>query len=318
MRFVFIMDPPSTINVDSDTTFALMLEAQAQGHRVDHCLPRDLYLVGGSLHARVHRAHLQRDPVEPIGLAQGEDVNLEGVDAVLIRTDPPFDTNYLWTTLLLERLRGKTLVVNDPRGLREANEKLYTCMFPELMPETMVASQRERIKSFVAQVGGRAVIKPIDGAGGEGVMALIEGDPNMRAIIDSVTHNGQRVAMVQRFLPEYKQGDKRILLLDGEPIGALLRVPKADDIASNLRMGGSAHAGKLDEADRRIIARIAPQLRADGLYFVGIDVIGGLLTEVNVTSPTGIQQIARIDRENVPATVIEWLAKKVASSAAQA
>ena len=127
---------------------------------------------------------------------------------------------------MLERLRGKTLVVNDPRGLREANEKLYACHFPELMPETLVSSHRERIKGFMKQVGGRAVIKPIDGAGGEGVMALVEGDPNLRAIIDATTHNGSRVAMVQRFLPEYKQGDKRILLLDGEPIGALLRVPR--------------------------------------------------------------------------------------------
>ncbi len=315
MRFVFVMDPPSTIKVDSDTSFALMLEAQALGHRVDHCLPQDLFLVGGVLHAHVKRAQLQRDPIEPVALAQGEDVNLEGVDAVWVRKDPPFDSSYLWTTLLLEHLRGKTLVVNDPRGLRDANEKLYTCMFPELMPETLVASQRERIKSFVRQVGGRAVIKPIDGAGGEGVMALLEGDPNLRAIIDAVTHGGRRVAMVQRFLPEYKQGDKRILLLEGEAIGAVVRVPKADDIASNLRMGGTAQAGEIDDADRKIIARLAPALQRDGLYFVGIDVIGGLLTEVNVTSPTGIQQIARLNRENVPRSVIEWLAKKVESGA---
>jgi glutathione synthase len=289
-----------------------MLEAQAQGHRVDHCLPEDLYLVGGVLHARVRRAGMQRDPVEPIALAQHEDVNLESLDAVFVRKDPPFDSSYLWTTLLLEHLRGKTLVVNDPRSLRDANEKLYTCRFPELMPETMVTSHRERIRSFVKQVGGRAVIKPIDGAGGEGVMALIEGDPNIRAIIDSVTSNGRKVAMVQRFLPEYKEGDKRILLLDGEPLGAVLRVPRSDDIASNLRMGGTAHAGTIDDADRRIIARIAPDLVEDGLYFVGIDVIGGMLTEVNVTSPTGIQQIAKLNGENVPKLVIEWAVKKAA------
>jgi glutathione synthase len=147
-------------------------------------------------------------------------------------------------------------------------------------------------------------------------MALIEGDPNLRAIIDAVTHNGRRLAMVQRYLPEYKQGDKRILLLEGEPIGALLRVPRADDIASNLRMGGSAHVGGIDEHDRKIIERIAPRLRADGLYFVGIDVIGGLLTEVNVTSPTGIQQISALNKENVPARVIEWLVKKVQAGVA--
>ena len=316
MRFVFVMDPPSAIKVDSDTSFALMLEAQAQGHRVDHCLPADLFLVSGVLHAHVRRANVQRDPIEPIALAQGDDVNLESVDAVWVRTDPPFDTDYLWTSLLLERLRGKTLIVNDPRGLREANEKLYTCQFPELMPETIVTSHRERIKNFVRQVGGQAVIKPIDGAGGEGVMALSEGDPNLRAIIDSVTSNGRRVAMVQRYLPEYKQGDKRILLLEGEPIGAVVRVPRADDIASNLRMGGTAVIGAIDDADRRIIARIAPRLRDDGLYFVGIDVIGGFLTEVNVTSPTGIQQIAKLNRENVPKIVIEWLVKKIEAGTA--
>jgi len=310
MRFLFVMDPPANIKFEGDTSFALMSEAQARGHRVDHCLPTDLFLVGSTLHAHVRRASMQPDPVEPIALAQGEDVNLETVDAVLVRTDPPFDTNYLWTTLLLEHLRGKTLVVNDPRGLRDANEKLYTCRFPELMPETIVTSHRDRIRNFVQQVGGRAVIKPIDGAGGEGVMALMDGDPNLRAIIDNVTMNGRRLAMVQRFLPEYKQGDKRILLLDGEPIGALVRVPRSDDIASNLRMGGTAAQGGVDELDRKIIARIAPSLRKDGLYFVGIDVIGGLLTEVNVTSPTGIQQMTRLNKENVPAVVIEWLVKK--------
>lgn len=313
MRLVFIMDPPARINPDSDTSFALMYEAEQQGHRVDHCLPTDLFLVGGVLHAQVRRAHLSRDPVEPIALAQAEDVNLELVDAVLVRTDPPFDSNYLWTTLLLERLRGKTLVVNDPHGLREANEKLYTCFFPELMPETLVSAHRERIKAFVRQVGGRAVIKPIDGAGGEGVMALMQGDPNVRAIIDTVTDNGRRLAMVQRFLPEYEQGDKRILLLDGEPIGAVLRVPKPDDIASNLRMGGSAHETALDAHDLRIIERVAPRLRADGLFFVGLDVIGGFLTEVNVTSPTGIQQIMRLNRENVPARVVHWIEARAAT-----
>jgi glutathione synthase len=156
------------------------------------------------------------------------------------------------------------------------------------------------------------VIKPIDGAGGEGVMALMQGDPNLRAIIDSVTANGRRLAMVQRFLPEYEKGDKRILVLNGEPIGAVLRVPRSDDIASNLRMGGTAHAAEIDADDLRIIERIAPMLRSDGLYFVGLDVIGGFLTEVNVTSPTGIQQISRLNRENVSARVIRWIESKVA------
>lgn len=315
MRFLFVMDPVATVDVNADTSFAIMLEAQVQGHRVDHCLPQDLFLVAGSLHAQVRRAHIEREPTDPIKLAQSEAVNLETIDAVFVRKDPPFDSNYLWASLLLEHLRGKTLVVNDPRGLRDANEKLYTCNFPELMPETMVTSHRERIRAFVTQVGGQAVIKPLDGAGGEGVMALIERDANFRAIIDTVTHNGLRLAMVQRFLPEYKQGDKRILLLDGEPLGAVLRVPKADDIASNLHMGGSAHATSIDEADRRIIATIAPRLKRDGLYFVGIDVIGGKLTEVNVTSPTGIQQMMRLTGENLAAQVVTWLVERAKRSA---
>ncbi len=310
MRFVFVMDPPSTVNIDADTSFALMLEAQAQGHRVDHCMPQDLFLAAGSCHARVQRSRMQRDPVEPISLAQAEDVNLETVDAVFVRKDPPFDSNYLWCTLMLERLRDKTLVVNDPRGLRDANEKLYTCHFNALMPETLVTSHRERVRSFVKQVGGRAVIKPLDGAGGEGVMALTDGDPNLRAIIDTVTHNGRRVAMVQRFLPEYTAGDKRILLLDGEPLGAVLRVPQQGDIASNLHMGGSAQKAHIDDADRRIIDTLRPRLRQDGLMFVGIDVIGGMLTEVNVTSPTGIQQMARLDGENYAKRAIEWFATR--------
>jgi glutathione synthase len=312
MRFLFVMDSPAVIEIYSDTSFALMLEAQALGHRVDHCKPWDLFLVGGVLHAQVRRANIQRDPEEPIALAQAEDVNLETVDAVFVRTEPPFDSSYLWTTLLLERLRGKTLVVNDPRGLREANEKLYACEFPELMPETMVTSQRERITSFVRQVGGQAVIKPIDGLGGEGVMALLESDTNLRAIVDSVTGGGRRLAMVQRYLPESEQGEKRILLLDGEPIGALLRVPKSDAAGNQRR--ADLQAAQIDEADRKLIERIALRLRQDGLFFAAIDVIGGLLTELHVTSPAGVQQIARFNKVNIPRIVIEWVVKKVAAA----
>lgn len=311
MHLLFVMDPPSTVIVDEDTSFALMIEAQQRGHRVDHCAAEDLFLLGGKVHARVRPARLQRDPNNPLELGDPEDVDLTRVDAVFIRKDPPFDSNYLWLTLMLEGLRDTTLVVNDPRALRDANEKLYACWFPELMPDTLVTSHKDRIREFVSQVGGRAVIKPLDGAGGEGVMALTEGDPNTRAIIDATTRAGSRVAMVQRFLPEYQQGDKRILLLDGEPLGAILRVPKRDDIASNIHMGGSVVKVGLDEADRRIIATLAPRLKRDGLYFVGLDVIGGKLTEVNVTSPTGIQQMSRLDDENYSGRVLDWTAERV-------
>ena len=184
-------------------------------------------------------------------------------------------------------------------------------MTAELMPETIVTSHKARIKEFVTRVGGQAVIKPLGGRGGEGVLVLKNGDPNVNAIIEATTLEGRRAAMVQVFLPEVKIGDKRILLLDGEPIGAILRVPSGGDIRSNLRVGGKAVKSELDEADKKIISTLAPRLRQDGLWFVGIDVIGGKLTEVNVTSPTGIQSMERLDNLPLSARVIEWIEKKV-------
>lgn len=315
MRFVFVMDPPSTVLVDEDTSFALMLEAEARGHRVDHALMTDLFLEGGRAFAKIRRASMKRDPSAPITLGAVEDVDLAEVDAVFVRTDPPFDETYLWGTQILERLRGKTLVVNDPRGLRDANEKLYACHFPELMAETLVTNDKGRVKDFVSRVGGKAVIKPLSGAGGAGVMMITEGDLNTNAIIEATTHGGKRVAMVQRFLPDVRTGDKRILLLDGEPLGAILRVPRADDVRSNIHVGGSVVKATLDAADRTIVDTVGPRLRADGLYFVGLDVIGGKLTEVNVTSPTGIQQMSRLDGVNCSARVIEWTERRVSATA---
>jgi glutathione synthase len=253
---------------------------------------------------------MQRVREAPITLGEPEDACLHEVDAVLVRTDPPFDSDYLWCTLMLDRLEGQTAVINRPGGLRQANEKLYACRFPELMPSTLVASDKPRIKQFVSEVGGRAVIKPLGGAGGEGVMALWEGDLNLNAIIEATTHGGRRVAMVQQFLPAVHEGDKRILLLDGEPLGAILRVPQKGDVRSNIHVGGSVVKAELDAADRHIIETLGPQLRADGLYFVGLDVIGGKLTEVNVTSPTGIQQMSRLDGVDHSDHVVQWLERR--------
>jgi glutathione synthase len=316
MHIVVIMDPPETVIVDEDTSFALMLEAQEQGHRVDHCAAQDLFVADGRLQATVRRARMQRVAGEAIVLSEPEDIDLHEVDAVLVRTDPPFDSNYLWCTHMLDRLTSgegkRTLVVNSPHGLRQANEKLYACYFPELMPRTLVTAHKQRIKDFVAQVGGRAVIKPLDGAGGEGVLTLAKDDLNLNAIIELQTQNGGRVAMVQEFLPEVSEGDKRILLLDGEPLGGILRVPRKGDVRSNIHVGGSVVKSEITDRDREIIAGVAPRLKQDGLHFVGLDVIGGRLTEVNVTSPTGIQQMSRLNGENLCARVIDWLVEKTA------
>lgn len=312
MHIVVLMDPVSTVLVDADTSFALMLAAQERGHRVDHALITDLFLEGRRVGARVRRARMQRDPQAPVVLSESQDLWLDEVDAVLIRKDPPFDSNYLWACQLLEHLRGKTLLINDPRALRDANEKLYATHFPDQMPTTLVSNDKARIRRFVTQVGGKAVLKPLSGAGGESVFLMRDDDLNINAIIETVTQNGGRVAMAQQFLPEVTIGDKRILLLDGEPLGAILRVPKKGDVRSNIHVGGSVVETELDAADQRIVEAVGPRCRADGLWFVGLDVIGGRLTEVNVTSPTGIQQMSRLAGVDFAARVVEWIERRSA------
>ncbi|MBT8450667.1 MAG: glutathione synthase [Deltaproteobacteria bacterium] len=311
MHIVFVMDPVSTVIVDEDTSFALMLEAQARGHRVDHCLASDVGLRGRRVVARVRQATMRIDPDEPIRLAEPEDIDLVDVDAVFIRKDPPFTDAYLWLTLVLDHLEGDTLVVNDPRGLREANEKLYAHHFPEIVPATIMTSHKDEIIRFLREIGGKAVIKPIDGHGGEGVFLLSDGDSNLNGLIESVTHLGSRNAIVQALIPEvYDEGDKRILLVDGELLGVVGRVPSKGDLRSNVHVGGSAAPAELSDADRKIIETIAPRLVADRLFFVGLDVIGGKLIEVNVTSPTLLQQMSRLAGENFSAVVIDRLEDK--------
>ena len=306
-----MMDPVSTVLVDEDTSFALMLEAQERGHRVDHCLVPDVAFQEGKVLATVRRATMRRDPAQPIALGEPEEVDLADVDVVFVRKDPPFDQPYLWLTLILEHLRGHTLVMNDPQGLRAANEKLYACHFPELMPRTRVDSDRHRIRAFVREVGGQAVIKPVEGHGGAGVFLLRDDDPNFNAHVEATTMGGAQVAMIQKYLPEVREGDKRILLIGGEVVGAILRVPQPDDLRSNIHVGGSVKHAEVTEADQAIVAGLRDRLAADGLHFVGLDVIGGKLTEVNVTSPTGIQQMTRLSGKACEQQVIEWIEKKV-------
>jgi glutathione synthase len=309
MRFVFVMDPLDRVTHDKDTTYAFIQAAQARGHASFHCLQRDLSIQDGDTWATVHPVEIL--PAPPWIVLHREEgpqrIRLADVDAVFVRKDPPFDRAYLYATLLLERARGKTLIVNDPRGLRDANEKLYALHFPEWTPRTMVTANREAIHAFCRDVGGAAVIKPLDGAGGMGVLRVDAGDKNARAIVDMLTHEGKRLAMVQQFLPSVTAGDKRILLLDGEPLGAILRVPRADDLRSNIHVGGSVVPTELTPREREMVRAIAPRLREDGLVFVGLDVIGERLTEVNVTSPTGIQELGRFTGTRPSDHVITWV-----------
>lgn len=311
MRMLFVMDPLAAITAATDTSFDLMLHAQSRGHQIDYCVPEDLALHNGSLQVRSAPVQADEAAVQPIVLGEARDVEVGDYQVVWVRTNPPFDARYLWLTLMLETVRDRVLIINDPRGLREANEKLYACLFPQLMPETLVSSSKQRIEAFIASVGGEAVIKPLDGFGGDGVFSLRASDLNFKALIDMMTVGGKRLAMVQRFMPEVRHGDKRVLLLDGEPLGGMLRRPAAEALRSNLRAGGTALASEIDAADRRIIDAIAPRLRADGLWFVGIDIIGGKLTEVNVTSPTGIRQMSRLVGAPLSVRVIEWVERRL-------
>lgn len=309
MILLYVMDPVAAILPDKDTTFAFLRSAQRRGHDNLHAGVADLYLTQGHVRARASRVRIH-DADPWITLGETVDVALSETAAVLIRKDPPFDADYLYLTLLLEHARGQTLLINDPRGLRDANEKLYALRFPQFTPATMVGARRDVILDFVARVGGQAVIKPLDGAGGIGVLALRSADDNARGIIDTVTREGRRLAMVQEYLPAVRQGDKRVLLLDGQPLGAILRVPRADDLRSNIHVGGSVVPAELTARERAMVDAMAPQLRADGLVFVGLDVIGERLTEVNVTSPTGIQQLGTFTASAPEDRVIAWIEQK--------
>jgi glutathione synthase len=308
MRLVYVMDPVEALLPDKDTTFALQRAAASRGHVNLHALPRDVFVREGEACARVRPVTMQPSGSgAPCTLGSPEDIPLAEVDAVLIRKDPPFDAQYLHTTQLLETLRGKTLVVNDPRGLRDANEKLYALHFPRLTPRTIVSADRARILEFVAALGGTAVAKPLDGAGGAGVMMLSPGDRNSRAILDLLTSEGRQFAMVQEYLPAVRQGDKRILVLDGQVLGAINRVPRDDDLRANIHVGGRVDPTEVTEVERALVAAIAPRLHEDGLVFVGLDVIGGKLTEVNVTSPTGIQELTLHRGRDMAVDVIRWI-----------
>jgi len=305
MRFVYVMDPMDRVLPDKDTTFAFLRAASGRGHENLHCELRDLFVKGGDVFAKV-RSLTVSDAAPHATFGATSTVRLADMEAVFIRKDPPFDAAYLYATLLLERVRGRTVLMNDPRGLREANEKLYALHFSKYMPKTLVSAHEDEIYAFLDEIGGKGVIKPLDLAGGSGVMMLTKGDKNTRAIVQLVTGENTRLAMVQEFLPDVVNGDKRVLLLDGEVLGAINRVPRKDDFRSNIHVGGSVEPYDVSETERAMIADISKRLKQDGLIFVGLDVIGGKLTEVNVTSPTGIQQLSAHKGRDMAVDVIAW------------
>lgn len=306
-----VMDPIDRINIDKDTTFVLMLEAQQRGHEVYYMELDDLFIRAGTPHGCFRRIHLAR-AAPHYQLSESVTGALENFDTILMRKDPPFDMKFFFTTHLLSLVdQSKCFIMNDPKGLREANEKLYALRFPEQIPQTVVTSDMQRLKEFMTELGGEMIIKPLDGAGGSGVFYLNQQDRNTNSILEAATNNGQKLAMGQRYLPEIREGDKRIIVLNGEPLGAVLRVPLETETRGNIHVGGQCVKTEVSERDREICHALAPLLIADGLYFTGLDVIGSFLTEVNVTSPTGIQEINALNGVRLEKQVIDFVEARV-------
>lgn len=307
------MDPLESVNIDADSTFALAEEAQRRGHALFHYLPRTLRLAGGCVAATGHPVTVQRVAGAPAVFGAAETVDLSRFDIVLLRQDPPFDLTYITTTHILDHIHPKTLVVNDPAGVRNAPEKLLVTHFPDLMPPTLVSADIAAIREFRAEHKD-IILKPLFGAGGAGVFHLKPEDENLGALLEMFLGRSAEPLMIQAYIPAVRQGDKRIILIDGEPGGALNRVPKSGDARSNMHVGGAAEASRLTARDREICERLGPELKARGLLFVGLDVIGDYVTEINVTSPTGLQEIRRFDGTNLAADIWDAIEGKFAAT----
>ncbi len=308
------MDPLDSINIAGDSTFALMLSAQERGHRLFHYAAEDLNYRDGRVWAKAHPVTVQR--VTGDHFSVGEPVNLDlgdEADVVLMRQDPPFDLGYITATHLLERIAGKTLVVNDPAQVRNAPEKVFVLDYPQFMPPTLVTRSLDEARAFLAEHGA-IVIKPLHGNGGKAIFKVESDGANLSALIEVFNMTWREPHMVQAFLPDVAKGDKRIVLVDGEVAGAINRLPGEGEIRSNLAVGGSAEKTELTPTERKICAVLGPELKRRGLLFVGIDVIGGKwLTEINVTSPTGIVAIERFDGTDVSAMIWDAIEAKVAA-----
>ena len=307
----FVMDPIASVNIREDTTFALMLEAQRRGHRVLYIAPEDLGISAGRATALATPVGLRREEGNHVDFGRTERIVLdEEVDLAFQRTDPPVDADYIVATQILGTCR-RTLCLNRPSSIVAFNEKLFALHFPDLMPPTLVSRDTTQLREFMDEMGGEMIVKPLDGRGGEGIFHVVKGDRNLNSILEQSTRFGTLRAMAQRYLPAVREGDKRILLLEGETLGVLLRIPPEGDVRANLHVGGRAAQGALSDEDERIVERVGPVLRREGLFFVGIDVIGGKLTEINVTSPTCIQEIDEIDGVSLEKQVIDRAEKAV-------
>lgn len=304
------MDPLEKINFAGDSTFALMLEAQRRGCRLWHYTPDRLSLDGSALKAVAHHIEVWDDASRYYELSPSRELDLSAVDVVLLRQDPPFDLAYITSTHFLEKIQSRVLVVNDPANVRNAPEKIFVMEFSDLMPPTLLTRERGAIEAFRAE-HGEIVMKPLYGHGGASVFKVARRDPNFGSLFDLFHTTFREPWVVQKFLPAVSEGDKRILLVDGEALGAINRIPAENDIRSNMVRGGAAATTALTDREREICARLGPELKRRGLLFVGIDVIDGYLTEINVTSPTGLRALDRLGGPDLAAPILDVIEAKL-------
>ena len=308
-----VMDPIADINVKKDTTLAMLLAAQRRGWELYYMEQSDLSLDQGLARATVRRLSVEDNPESWYEVGSPQDIALSDLDVVLMRKDPPFDMDFIYSTYILEAAqREGTLVVNDPRSLRDCNEKLFATEFPQCCPPLIVAASAARLKAFHAEHGD-VIFKPLDGMGGASIFRVKAGDPNLSVIIETLTDHGRQQIMAQKFLPEIVDGDKRILMVDGVPAEfGLARIPMSGETRGNLAAGGSGVAMPLTDRERWICSQVAPVLREKGLLFVGLDVIGDYLTEINVTSPTCVRELDRAHQLDIAGDLMEAIASKLA------
>lgn len=292
IKLGIVMDPIADINIKKDSSFAMLLEAQRRGYEIHYMEMADLYLLQGQARARTRLLSVEPNPERWYHFGSEQDLALRELNVILMRKDPPFDTEYIYATYMLERAEDAgTLIVNKPQSLRDANEKLYTSWFSQFTPKTLVSRDAKRLKAFYQQEQD-VILKPLDGMGGASIFRLKPEDPNVSVILETLTAHGSQYAMAQRYIPEIVDGDKRILVVDGEPVPyCLARIPASGETRGNLAAGGRGEARPLSDSDWAIAKAIGPTLKAKGLIFVGLDVIGDKLTEINVTSPTCIREI---------------------------
>ncbi len=311
LKIAIQMDPLTGIDINADSSFALMLEAQTRGHVMVHYQPKDLAFKDGVVSAFASPVTVKAKAGDHFRMGTPASIFLQDMDVVLLRQDPPFDMAYITTTHILEYVHPNTLVVNDPVSVRNAPEKLFVTQFEGLMPPTLITHRREEILAFRAEHKD-IIIKPLYGNGGAGVFHIGPEDENLGALLEMFTDFFREPPIIQKYLPEVRQGDKRIILIDGEVAGAMNRVPAKGESRSNLHVGGKAEAAELTAREQEICAALGPELKARGLIFVGIDIIGNWLTEINVTSPTGIQEIDRFNGTNIPGMIWDAIEGRLA------